>query len=232
MENRIYRNVHLGENVTILPPCVIGMSPVGREDGELATEIGPGAVIRPFTTIYAGTQIGSGLQTGQGACIREDNRLGDNVSVGTHAVLEVRNRIGNGVRIHSGCFLEDVKVGNFVFIGPNVVFTDDPHPMKCPHYLECAGGAFVEDYVKIGANSTILPALRLGRHALIGAGSVIVRDVREGTVVVGNPGREIGTIENLKCPPGFFSRPYVWEPYASAESARSAGEEGSTKSTG
>jgi acetyltransferase-like isoleucine patch superfamily enzyme len=215
MDNRIYLNVQLGDNVTILPPCVIGMPPIGREDGELPTVIGAGAVIRPFTTIYAGTTIGAGLQTGQGACIREGNVLGDNVSVGTHAVLEVRNRIGSGVRIHSGCFLEDVKVGDFVFIGPNVTFTDDPHPMKCPHYLECGGGATVEDYVKIGANTTILPAVRLGRHALIGAGTVIVRDVREGTVVVGNPGREIGTIEALRCTPGYFPRPYVWEPYSS-----------------
>ena len=179
----------------------------------MALVIGDEAIIRPFTTIYAGTTIGNQFQTGQGTSIREDNEIGDDVSVGTHAVLEFRNRIGNHVRIHTGCFLEDVKVGDHVFIGPRVVFTDDPHPMGCPHYLECAGGATVESYAKIGANSTILPAVRIGEHALIGAGSVVTKDVPERAVVVGNPARQIGTIDDLVCPPGFFSRPYVWEPY-------------------
>ena len=216
MENQIFKNVSLGKGVTIHPPCIIGFPPRGKANGELATAIGDGAVIRPFTTIYAGTKFGRNFQTGQGTSIREDNIIGDDVSVGTHAVLEFGNRIGDGTRIHSSCFLEDVKVGKCVFIGPNVVFTDDPHPMKCPHYLECAGGATVEDYVKIGANCTILPAVRIGKHALIGAGTVVVRDVRERAVIVGNPGRETGTIGTLTCPPGFFERPYVWEPYGSA----------------
>lgn len=217
MENKIYANVELGEGAIVHPPCIIGMPPRGKDDGDLPTRIGEGAVIRPFTTIYAGVTIGSDFQTGQGASIREDNVIGDGVSVGTHAVLEFRNRIGDGCRIHTGCFLEDVKLGNHVFVGPNVTFTDDPHPMKCPHYLECAGGATVEDYVKIGANSTILPAVRIGAHALIGAGTVVVREVRPRSVMVGNPAREIGTVDELKCPPGFFERPYVWEPYVSVE---------------
>lgn len=221
MENQIFENVSLGEGVSIHPPCIIGFPPRGKADGELPTLIGDGTIIRPFTTIYAGSSFGRNLQTGQGASIRENNIIGDDVSIGTNAVLEFGNRIGDGTRIHSSCFLEDVKVGKEVFIGPNVVFTDDPHPMKCPHYLECAGGATVEDYVKIGANCTILPAVRIGQHALIGAGTVVVRDVRERAVIVGNPGRETGTIDTLTCPPGFFERPYAWEPYASSSSARS-----------
>ncbi len=52
-----------------------------------------------------------------------------------------------------------------------------------PRYLECAGGATVEDYVKIGANCTILPAVRIGRHAMIGAGTVVVQDVGEKAVM-------------------------------------------------
>lgn len=217
MDNQIYKNVTLGRNVTIHAPCIIGMPPRGKVDGELETIIGDDAVIRPFTTIYAGTKIGSGFQTGQGASIREDNEIGDGVSIGTHAVLEFGNRIGNDSRIHTGCFLEDVTIGEHVFVGPNVTFTDDPHPMGCPHYLECAGGATVGDLAKIGANSTILPAVKIGRNALVGAGTVVVRDVREGVVVVGNPAREIGTTDNLPCPPGFFERAYVWQPYQGIE---------------
>ena len=213
MENQIFRNVTIGKGVVIHAPCIIGFPPRDKQDGDLETVISDGAVIRPFTPIYAGVRIGRNFQTGQGASIREDNEIGDEVSVGTNAVLEFGNRVGSGSRIHTGCFLEDVKLGKHVFVGPNVTFTDDPHPMKCPHYLECAGGSTVGDYAKIGANCTILPAVNIGAHAMIGAGTVVVREVRERTVVVGNPGRETGTIDNLTCPPGFFERPYVWEPY-------------------
>ena len=86
--------------------------------------------------------IGARLHTGQGASIREDNRLGDDVSVGTNAVLEFGSRMGSGVRIHSGCFPELVTVEDDVFVGP-IVVTDDPHPMGCPRYEECEGGATV-----------------------------------------------------------------------------------------
>jgi acetyltransferase-like isoleucine patch superfamily enzyme len=157
--------------------------------------------------------IGDHFQTGQGASIREDNIIGDDVSVGTNAVLEFGNRIGNHVRIHSGCFLELTIIGNDVFLGPNVVFTDDPHPMGCAHYKECKGGARVEDLVKIGANATLLPGVKLGRNCLIGAGSVVVTDVPENAVVVGNPARVVKNINELECWPGFYSKPYVWDPY-------------------
>jgi acetyltransferase-like isoleucine patch superfamily enzyme len=135
------------------------------------------------------------------------------VSVGTNAVLEFGNRIGNNVRIHSGAFLELATLGDHVFVGPNVVFTDDPHPMGCPRYKECRGGPIVEELARIGANSTLLPGVRIGRNALVGAGSVVTRDVPPDTVVGGNPAREIKKISELTCYPGFFERPYSWPPY-------------------
>ena len=121
--------------------------------------------IRPFTTIYGGTVIGDRFQTGQGVSIREDNVIGDDVSIGTNAVLEAGNRIGNRVRIHTGCFLELVTVEDDVFIAPNVVFADDPHP-PCPSYEECVGGAVVKQGARIGSNATILPGVVIGREAL------------------------------------------------------------------
>jgi len=128
-------------------------------------------------------------------------------------VLEFGNRIGNGTRIHSGCFLEMTTLEEVVFVGPNVVFTDDPHPMNCPHYKECLGGPTVKALARIGANSTVLPGVVIGRNTLVGAGSVVVRDVPDGMVVVGNPARVVKRVEELKCVAGFFERPYGWEPY-------------------
>ena len=174
--------------------------------------IGSDATIRPFTTLYSGSTIGDRLQTGQGASIREDNVLGDDVSIGTNAVLEFGNRIGNRVRIHSGCFLELVTIEDDVFVGPNVVFTDDPHPMGCAHYTECRGGATVRRLARIGANSTILPGVVIGENSLVGAGSVVVRDVPAGTVVVGNPARVIRRVDELVCEPGSTSAPTSGRP--------------------
>lgn len=209
----IYKNVKIGFNPQISPFVILGKPPLGKSDGELELLIGDDAIIRSFTTIYAGNTIGHRFSTGQNVSIRENNHLGDNVSIGTSSVLEFENIIGDNSRIHSGCFLEMVNIGKNVFIGPNVVFTDDPHPMKCPNYKECKGGVIVEDLVKIGANSTILPGVRIGRNSLIGAGSVVVKDVPPDSVFAGNPAKFIKEINDLKCEKGFFERPYIWEPY-------------------
>ena len=211
---RILANVSLGENGYIDFNVLLGKPPRGKEEGELPLVIGRNATIRPFTTIYAGNTIGDDFQTGQGASIRENNVIGNNVSVGTNAVLEFDNKIGNNVRIHSLAFLEMVTVEDDVFIGPNVVFTDDPHPMGCPKYKECLGGATVKRLARIGANCTILPGVTIGENTLIGAGSVVTKDIPDGVVAAGSPARVIKSVDELACYPEFYERPYVWEPYA------------------
>jgi acetyltransferase-like isoleucine patch superfamily enzyme len=208
-EPLIYPNVRLGEGVDLGPGVIVGLPPRGAQPGELATVIGPGSVLRSGTVIYAGATAGARLNTGHGAMIREDNELADDCSVGTHTALEPGNRIGERTRVHSHCFLEHVTLGRRVFLGPGVVFTDDPHPM-CPRYLECVLGATVEDDVSIGGGAVILPGVRIGSGSLVGAGSVVTRDVQPGSVVAGNPARHVKDVGELVCFKGFFTRPYVW----------------------
>jgi acetyltransferase-like isoleucine patch superfamily enzyme len=209
VEPIVYPNVQLGEGVVLQPGAVVGLAPRGHEPGELPTVIGPGTVIRAHSVVYAGATLGAGCNTGHGAMIREDNVLGDGCSVGTHAVLEPGNRIGAGSRIHSHCFLEHVTLGERVFCGPGVTFTDDPHPM-CPRYLDCVLGATVEDDASIGGGSVILPGVKIGARALVGAGSVVTKDVEADTVVAGNPARLRRAVADLTCFKGYFERPYVW----------------------
>ena len=205
----LYPGVQLGEGAVLQPGVILGLPPRGAEPGGRPTFIGPGAVIRAHTVIYAGAVIGARFSTGHGALIREDNTLGDDCSVGTNAVLEAGNRVGDRTRIHSQCFLEHVTLGSDVFVAPGVVFTDDPHP-TCPRYLDCVLGATVEDQVSIGGNVTVLPGVRIGRGSLVGAGSVVVADVPPGTVVAGNPAKVVKDVEQLRCFKGYFERPYVW----------------------
>lgn len=205
--------VVLGPRADLQAPCIVGKAPRGATPGELPLIIGADALVRPFTTIYAGSTFGDRLQTGQGASIREDNLVGDDVSIGSNAILEFGNRIGDRVRLHSGCFLELVTIEDDVFVGPHVVFTDDPHPMNCPHYRDCKGGALVRRFARIGGNATILPGVVIGENALVGAGSVVVDDVPPGSVVVGNPARVIKLVSELTCSSGLVSKPYDWPPY-------------------
>jgi acetyltransferase-like isoleucine patch superfamily enzyme len=214
---QIYPNVEIGEGAVLEPPLVLGKPSRGKEPGEVRLVIGRNVVIRPFTTLYAGSKIGDHVQTGQCVSIREDNDIGAGSSIGTGSILEFGNRIGQRSRIHSGCFLEMTIIEDDVFVGPRVVFTDDPHPMGCPRYKECLGGVTVRTLAKIGANCTLLPGVVIGRNALIGAGSVVSRSVPDGMVAAGNPAKVLKKIEELKCYPGFYERPYVWEPYVSDE---------------
>lgn len=125
----IYKNVKLGKNIIIEEGVIIGLPPINKEDGELDTIIKDNAHIRANTVIYAGVQIGKNFQTGPNVLIREKNIIGDNVVVWHGATLNPDNKIGNNSRIHAGCFLEMVTLGENVFVGPHVVFTDDPHPI-------------------------------------------------------------------------------------------------------
>lgn len=206
---RIHSGVIIGRGAQIGSFVTVGEPPRGCNAGELVTRIGDRAVIRSGSVIYGGVTIGDDLRTGHGVLIRENNVLGDRCSVGTNAVLEPGNVLGNDTRVHSGCFLENVTLGNGVFVGPNVVFTDDLHPV-CPRFGECVLGAHVEDQASIGANCTILPGVRIGAGSLVGAGSVVTRDVPAATVVGGNPCRVLKRVDQLVCVKGFYERPYIW----------------------
>src|SRR5687768_13225084 len=83
---RIYPNVSLGEGSVVGDFVIIGEPPRGAKSGEIETRIGPGAVIRSHTVIYAGNVVGKGFQTGHGALLRESNTVGDDVSVGSHSI--------------------------------------------------------------------------------------------------------------------------------------------------
>ena len=193
----VYPGVCLGANVDIGDFVVIGLPPRGREPGELETHIGPDAVIRSHTVIYAGNVIGANLQTGHGVMIRELNEIGDHVSVGTHSIIEHHVRIGNHVRIHSSAFIPEYSVlEEGAWVGPHVVFTNALYPLS-PDAKRNLEGPHLLSGAKIGANATLLPGVVIGRHALVGAGAVVVCDVPDGKVVVGNPARVVKDITDL-----------------------------------
>lgn len=193
----VYAGVRLGEGGQIGPFAVIGVPPQGKKEGEAPTIIGPSAIIRSHTVIYAGNVIGSKFHTGHGAMIREDNEIGDDVSVGTGTVIEHHVKIGNAVRIHSQAFIPEYSVlEEGCWIGPRVVITNAKYP-RSPSVKESLQGVVVRRNAKIGANATLLPGVEIGENALVGAGSVVTKNVPANAVVAGNPARIIKKLSEL-----------------------------------
>lgn len=193
----IYPNVSVGEGAVIGPFVIIGEPPRGAEPGALATIIGPAAVIRSHTVIYAGNVIGARFQTGHGALLRELNQIGDDVSIGSHTIIEHHVLIGARVRIHSNVFIPEFSVlEDDVWVGPCVVFTNARYP-RGRDVKETLTGPRLLAGAKIGANATLLPGVTIGRDALVGAGAVVVRDVPDGAVVVGNPARVVRQVGEI-----------------------------------
>jgi acetyltransferase-like isoleucine patch superfamily enzyme len=193
----IYPDVVLGENCTVEDFAVIGVIPSGYTGEPLQTIIGDNAVIRSHTVIYAGNTIGDNFQTGNKANIRESNIIGHNVSIGTLTVVEHHVAIRSGVRIHSQAFIPEYTVlENNAWIGPNVVLTNSKYP-NSPAAKESLTGICVREGAVVGANVTVLPGVVIGQRALVGAGSVVVREVPDGAVVAGNPARVVKSIYEL-----------------------------------
>jgi acetyltransferase-like isoleucine patch superfamily enzyme len=193
----IHPNVRLGENHRIEDYVILGVPPRGSNPGDLETVIGPNAIVRSHTIIYAGNLIGATFQTGHSVMIRELNEIGDNVSIGTHSIIEHHVKIGHGVRIHSNVFIPEYSIlEDGAWVGPGVVFTNALYPLS-PEVKANLKGPHLMSGSKIGAHATLLPGVIVGHGALVGAGAVVVRDVPDGKVVVGNPARIIKDVDEL-----------------------------------
>lgn len=141
-----------------------------------STDIGENTTVWQFCVILKGAKIGNNCNINCQVLIENDVAIGDNVT------------IKPGVQIWDGITLEDN-----VFIGPNVTFTNDLRP-KSKIYPEKFLRTIVKTGASIGANATILPGLTIGENAMIGAGSVVLKDVPPNTLWVGNPARQIKKI--------------------------------------
>ena len=197
LDYRAYPGVQMGAGAEIGPFVLIGVPARGAQPGAVATILGAGAVIRSHTVIYAGNTIGDRFQTGHGVLIREGNQIGNDVSIGSGTVVEHHVTIGDGARIHSNAFVPEYTVLEAdSWIGPNVVITNAKYP-RSPTVKEQLKGALVRRGAKVGANCTLLPGVEIGEGALVGAGSVVTRNVAAGTVVAGNPARVLKQIADL-----------------------------------
>ena len=130
--------------------------------------------------------IGHGTTVWQFVLIFPGAKVGEDCNVCAHTLIENDVIIGDRVTIKSGVYLWDgMRVGNDVHLGPNATFTNDLYPRSKQKFKYPL--TIIEDGASIGANATLLPGVRIGRGAMIGAGSVVTKDIPGYSVAIGNP---------------------------------------------
>ncbi|MEW5936790.1 MAG: DapH/DapD/GlmU-related protein [Candidatus Thermoplasmatota archaeon] len=165
----------------------------GDWSGVKGAVIGERCIVRDFTIIYAGAELGAETQTGHSVLVREGATIGRGCTIGTGTIIENDAEIGDRVSIQSGVFIPTKTViEDDVFIGPRACLTNDKYMGRTPH-IPLRGPQICRG-ARIGANATIHPGIRIGREGVVGSGAVVTRDVEEYTVVVGMPAHKIGIV--------------------------------------
>jgi len=147
-----------------------------------SAEVNPKAVIGDDTKIWNHTQIREDVTVGKNCIIGKNVYIDPDVKIGDHV------KIQNGVNIYKGVTVEDE-----VFLGPSMTFTNCLYPRSRNPEWQLTE-TLVKKGASIGANATVVCGVTIGEYAMVGAGSVVTKDVPPHTLVVGNPARKIGNI--------------------------------------
>ena len=151
-------------------------------------------MIHPTADVQS-KNIGNGTSVWQFSIILPGAVIGRDCNINCHTFIENDVKIGNRVTLKSGVFIWDgIDIEDDVFIGPNATFVNDKYPRSKKYPLNfqrikiCKGAS-------IGANATIMGGITIGELAMVGAGSVVTKNVEANTMVYGNPAKVIGLVK-------------------------------------
>jgi len=208
----IHDNVEVGEGTFIDSHSILGSPTAGYYADPAAYDgapchIGPGSIVRSHSVIYAGVEIGEGFDGGHRVTIREGSSIGTGVRIGTLCDLQGNLSIGDHCRLLAEVHVSQLStIEECVWIFPYVVFTNDPHPPSDT----CTTGATVRKFAVIATHAMIFPGVEIGEGALIGAMTLVRRDVPAHSVVVGIPGKVVGPTTDVVCHDGRLEQVYPW----------------------
>lgn len=207
----IYDNVVIEDNSIICNDCIIGepnnqyyKDPINYSNP--VTVIGADSMIRSHCIIYSGSTFGEGLITGHRVTIRENATIGKHCLISTLVDIQGNCTIGDYSRIYSNVHIGELtKIGSYVFIFPYSIFTNDPQPPS-----EVLTGAEVGDFAIITVHCSILPGVKIGAHSLIGANSVVSRNIEAYSFAIGSPAKKIKDVREIPSKIELGKMHYPW----------------------
>ncbi len=187
--------IKVGNNTEIEENVLLGYLPKVYKEN-VKTIIGNNSIVRYGSIIYADVKIGDNFRSGHNILIRENTKIGNNVLVGTNSIIDGSCTLGDNISIQSNVYIPTyTKIGNNVFLGPCATLINDKYPIRGeynPHAPE------IYDNVTIGANTTILPGIKIGKGSVVAAGSVVTKNVPSWKLAVGNPAKIKELPERMK----------------------------------
>jgi len=153
-----------------------------------------GVFIHPSAYVSEEASIGQGTKIWINAQIRENVTIGENCIISKDTYVDTGVTIGSNVKIQNGVSVyHGVTIADDVFVGPNACFTNDYFPRAFNADWKITETK-IERGSSIGANATIVCGITLGEYCMVGAGSVVTKDVAPYSLVVGNPARTVGMV--------------------------------------
>jgi UDP-2-acetamido-3-amino-2,3-dideoxy-glucuronate N-acetyltransferase len=159
-----------------------------------------GTKVHLLASVHRKAIIGRGAIVWRWTLIRERSIIGQNVLIGSHCIIGPDITIGEGCHIMNAVQLDGhISIGKNVYIGPGTINTNTKYPHA--NSYDPPRDSIIEDGASIGANVILLPGIRIGKGAVIGAGAVVTHDVEACATVVGNPARPLISKKPYVAPP-------------------------------
>ena len=201
----IHDNVQIGNDTRIDGYCELGY-PTPLAEGQPLI-IGYDSVIRSHSVFYQGSHFGDGLVTGHRVTVREKTVAGKGFQIGTLADIQGHCEIGHYVKTQSSVTIgQQSKIGNFVWLFPGVLLTNDPNPPSNDLL-----GVTLEDYVVVAVKSTLLPGVRIGKGSFVTAHSLVGQDMPEDSLISGSPAKRLCKASDMRLKGDIRVRAYPWQ---------------------
>ncbi len=193
----IRRDTVIGNNVVIADNTVLGKEPM-KAKASATTEkrelpplvIGDNVAIGAGCVIYRGAELGDHVFVGDLATIREDVKIGEGTIVGRGVTVENKCEIGRWVKLETNAYITAMSViEDYCFVAPMVTFTNDMFMGRTEERFKYFKGPHLKRGARIGANATLLPGIVIGEDAVVGAGSVVTKNVPPKVIYVGVPAK-------------------------------------------